>query len=823
MTAAELLRQHGIKLTDTKPGQHKTVCPQCSTKRKKSSDPCLGVAIEPDDRVVWHCNHCNWSGPPRGSGGQGLTTYIYRDPQGVVRFRKVRNLPGREPRFWLQQPDGKGGWKKGTKGVDTTIIYRADEVQSAIAAGRPVSVVEGEKDADNLWRIGVAATCNAHGASEPGKKPKWSDKHSAQLAGADLVVLNDHDPAGHEHADEICKLSRSTAKRVRRLDLAVHWPDIPKGGDVSDWLAIGGEHTPGKLKELIAAAPDYAAGDKPKAAAGDATPGEVPPNDDAELERLARMSVLDYARARKDAAKRLGVTLSFLDTARQGKRGALGLKGGDETQGDELEFPEPEPWGEPIDGAALLAEINRYIILPERSAHAAALWVVHTYLLDHFDISPRLTIRSPTPRCGKSTFLRVLTGLVLRPLRASSVTPSIVFRVIQQHRPTFLLDEADTFFKDDEALRGVLDSGYEAGDVFMRNVSVGDNFRPRGFRTYGACAIAVIGTLHRTLIDRSIVIDLQRRLKNETIEHFRRKGAAADLKVIAGKIARWVADHGEAVGAIEASPLEALDDRANDKWEPFFAIAAVAGGPWPERAQAAALGGKVDDDDDIGSRSLLILADIRDIFSAAADDKISSANLIEKLCAIAEHPWNEYGRSGKPISQMQLSGELKRWRIKSREVRIGESTLRGYLKSQFVDAWTRYLPAPPSEVQRRNSDEQSTAYDLFQGATESRALHPDFGNKSLNSKDCCGVEPCVGGTEDKGLSARSIDTLAGWFEQTRYERREEPGIDAWLDRELCRRLREEYGVLAEFIEAEAKRVIAAVFRISDARTRQSFK
>jgi hypothetical protein len=80
---------------------------------------------------------------------------------------------------------------------------------------------------------------------------------------------------------------------------------------------------------------------------------------------------------------------------------------------------------------------------------------------------------------------------------------------------------------------------------------------------------------------------------------------------------------------------------------------------------------------------------------------------------------------------------------------------------------------------------------------------------------CCTLR---GGTEDKGLSARSIDTLAGCFEQTRYERREEAGIDAWLDRELRRRLREEYDVLPEFVEAEAKRVIAAVFRISDART-----
>ena len=93
---------------------------------------------------------------------------------------------------------------------------------------------------------------------------------------------------------------------------------------------------------------------------------------------------------------------------------------------------------------------------------------------------------------------------------------------------------------------------------------------------------------------------------------------------------------------------------------------------------------------------------------------------------------------------MQLSSQLKRWGIKSRAVRIGESTLRGYLKSQFVDAWARYLPDPPSEVQQRNSDEQSTAYDLFQGATESRVLHPGFGDKSLNSKDCCGVAPCEG-------------------------------------------------------------------------------
>ena len=230
MTVTELLTKHGIALADTKPGRYYTTCPQCSAKRSKAhqGEKVLGVTIEAGGGVRWGCNHCSWTGPEKGSGGRPeLQAHVYRDADGAERFRKVRNLPGREPRFWLEQPDGRGGWKKGTKGVDTAILYRTDEVRKAIAEGRVVACVEGEKDADNLWRIGIAATCNAHGASEPGKRPKWTKGHSEQLAGADIVVFNDNDPAGYEHADAICKLSLGVAKRVRRLDLKNDWPEIP--------------------------------------------------------------------------------------------------------------------------------------------------------------------------------------------------------------------------------------------------------------------------------------------------------------------------------------------------------------------------------------------------------------------------------------------------------------------------------------------------------------------------------------------------------------------------------------------------------------------
>src|SRR5262245_19584629 len=292
MNTEELLAKHSIKIATTAPGRYYTTCPQCSATRKKSDDKCLGVTIEADGKVHFGCNHCGWRGPEKSSGTinggrEALQSYVYRDAGGTPRFRKVRNAPGREPRFWLERADGRGGWAKGTKGVDTKIIYRLDEVVKAIADGRIVVVAEGEKDVNNLVALGIVATCNAHGASEPGKHPKWTKNHSEQLAGADIIVLNDNDAAGYAHADTTCKLSLGVAKRVRRLDLAPHWPDMPKGADVSDWLAAG--HTGEELVALMASAPDYA----PIEQAEEVRSEESEPSAaDAEITRLAKLATL---------------------------------------------------------------------------------------------------------------------------------------------------------------------------------------------------------------------------------------------------------------------------------------------------------------------------------------------------------------------------------------------------------------------------------------------------------------------------------------------------------------------------------------------------
>ena len=847
MNAAELLRKHGITLTDTKPGRYYTTCPECSKDRKKpghKSAECLGVTID-GDGVRWGCNHCGWTGPEKGGGGgkSELPSYIYRDRDGVIRFRKVRNRPGKEPRFWLEQPDGKGGWKKGTKGVDTTLIYRADEVKAAIEAGRTIAVVEGEKDADNFWTIDIPATCNAHGASEPGKRPKWHGDHADQLKGvADVVVLMDHDAAGYAHAEAVrgsLFMALYPRLRPRWLDLKNDWPDIPQGGDVSDWLAVGGDHTPERLKALIASAPyracdrlpsdpDYALPERDSAPANDSAAAAddeprsetesdaAPLDEDAELDRLAKLSLVEFDRARKAAAEKLGVRASILDKLVALKRSELGLDTKEDgKQGRPIEFQEVAPWDQPVDGAQLLGALvdilGKYVVMSEHQKVAIALWILHAYLIDRSMISPRLAIRSPVKGCGKTTLLDVLTRLVPRPLATANVSPSAIFRVIAGHRPTLLIDEADTLFKDgDETLRGILNAGHRQGGTVLR--SVGDEHEPRAFACYAATVIALIGQLPGTLADRSIDIVLARRRPNEAITAFR-LDRTESLDTLARQIARWAADNRERIGVTDPQVPPSIYNRAADNWRPLLAIAeAVGGDEWPEKARNAAValvGGEVDE----VSRLELLLGDIRDIFKAL--NWISSAELIENLVEITPRPWSEFGRGGKPITQNKLARLLKPFGITPDRLEVGEDRARGYFRAHFDDAFARYLP--PEGVSKcppvREPDKSGTS-PTSQSVRDAGSRTDAKVQETQHSSHRGHMDTLKGGNgpiEPLGLSERTLDEVAEWVRAFASRHVGEPDINALIAQALRERLFNEYDVGPEDLDTEAERVMARAF------------
>lgn len=432
------------------------------------------------------------------------------------------------------------------------------------------------------------------------------------------------------------------------------------------------------------------------------------PDVDAEVARLAALSLLAYEREREGAAKLLGVRVSILDQSVEGRRANLY---GRSAQAPSLNLANPEPWPEPVDGAELLAGIadavRSYIVMEDGEAAAVALWILHAHALDAFSISPRLAVTSAEKRCGKTTLLDVLGRLVPRPLPTANATAPAIFRTIELCTPTLLIDEADTFLKRNDELRGVLNSGHRRGGSVLR--LLGDEHEPRAFSTFAVTAIAMIGRLPNTLADRSIEIRLRRRRTNEARTPFRSDRANDKGARMA---ARWAKDHMAALRRADPSIPASLHDRAADNWRPLFAIADEAGGEWPERARKIAVAFSARDDDD-GSQGELLLADIRETFgeiergvlkitlpngAGIVDvDRIRSADLLRILAGKEDRLWSEWGARRLPINPHGLARLLKPFGIQPTTHRFrrvdGESfTDKGYLRGQFEDAFARYLP-----------------------------------------------------------------------------------------------------------------------------------
>lgn len=165
-----------------------------------------------------------------------VVTYDYRDEGGRVLFQVVRK-PGH--RFLQRRRDGANGlWIWNLDGV-RRVIYRLPEVLLLDAATETVFVTEGEKDADNLARLGFVTTTN------PGGAGKWREEYSEFLAARNVIILPDNDGPGRTHAAQVKAALDGVANSVRVLEL----PGLGEKGDVSDWIAKGG--TRDALLELI--------------------------------------------------------------------------------------------------------------------------------------------------------------------------------------------------------------------------------------------------------------------------------------------------------------------------------------------------------------------------------------------------------------------------------------------------------------------------------------------------------------------------------------------------------------------------------------------
>lgn len=186
--------------------------------------------------------------------GRVVATYDYTDEMDRLLFQVARFEP---KTFKQRRPDRSeaSGWSYTVRGV-RQVPYRLPQLIEAISNDRPVFIVEGEKDVDNLAKWNIAATCNTGGAG------KWPDGLTPFFRDADVILIPDNDPQsknpetgalrwyppehaefpgepvhpGQDHAELVARRLAPSARRVRILAL----PGLPLKGDVSDWIASGG-------------------------------------------------------------------------------------------------------------------------------------------------------------------------------------------------------------------------------------------------------------------------------------------------------------------------------------------------------------------------------------------------------------------------------------------------------------------------------------------------------------------------------------------------------------------------------------------------------
>ena len=414
------------------------------------------------------------------------------------------------------------------------------------------------------------------------------------------------------------------------------------------------------------------------------------------VEAAALLTNLAYARQRKELAKEVGVGVQDLDKLVNECRTA------DAT--DALPFEEVEPWGKPVEGATLLTDIvaiiQRYAVLDRPVAVLCALWCVLTQLVDHATVLPILAITSPEKGCGKTTLLALIGRLVRRAILASNITAAALFRSIGKWEPTLLIDEADSFLRGNEELRGVLNSGHTRATAYVIRC-VGDDNEPHMFPTYCPKAIALIGKLPDTLYARSVPVPMRRKSTTESAANLRHADPAP-FRELQARAMRWAADNGPAFAAARPVLPEVLDNRLADNAEPLVAIADLAGGPWPEEVRRAVLL-LVDAADDSPSVGEELLCAIQSAFAHSGRDRLSSVQLLNALNDDPEARWATFER-GRPMTPRSLARRLAGFEIRARVLRIDGRPLRGYELSEFADAFVRYLPAGDVTSQPASSD-----------------------------------------------------------------------------------------------------------------------
>lgn len=618
------------------------------------------------------------------------------------------------------------------------MLERVQDAVFELPGTQGVIITEGIVDALSLRMAGVTSTILGI--------PGIGTLQHLNLQAREVVVFRDGDAPGSA-AD------KGLIKGVDHLllqDIAVRVTTTPKGADANALLTTVGHEVLLRLLE-------------------EAEPAGL--SIDGEVVRLSLLGVVDYDQQRTEVSKKLGVRVGTLDQ--------LVKRARPKEAKENTDLPEDEPWdGEVILREVLdeaLVQLRRYIVAPDHTLATAVLWCAHTHLVHNEAVSlqrsPRLAIQSRTSGCGKTTAIEIIACLSCRGKTSSSLTASTLLRTMGSERGkrTYCIDEADRAFSDRNSdLIAILDCGdRRASAVVDRSVPTEDGgWEPREFNVWGAVAFSGIDELPSTLQDRSIRLFLEKATSDEIPEHLR-DGASVELVTLRRQLTAWGAGLLELSDPVMPDYLMRQAGRVGDRWRPLLAVAESAGGQWPElslQAVQAEIAAET-------RRTLLerLLASIQAAFDAAAadqgaaenQDRLTTPTLVSALVNDRDEEWDTI-RQGRPLDAYFLRDRLRgllhpsgaaNWWTGPAERRVHHS---GYSRTQFEEAWRRYLPrqAAPDAPSAPDATTDQVPHRVQKKPRKSAKKSPDAPD-APDAPDHSGSIRV-----DGGVSGNGVDPLA---------------------------------------------------------------
>lgn len=361
---------------------------------------------------------------------------------------------------------------------------------------------------------------------------------------------------------------------------------------------------------------------------------------------------------------------------------------------------------QPPDGAELLDEVRaflaRFVAFPsENAVVAVALWAAHTHMVSSFDSTPRLALLSPEKQSGKTRTLEIIELIGASAEMLVSASAPFLFRLVGSEEVTILLDEIDTIWTKNggdesaEALRGIVNSGHRKGATVGRVEMNGSKGALQRFPVYAPVALAGIGNcLPDTILDRSVIVRMRRRAPTERVEDYRERLTRPEGEALRERLGVWAKSVEGKVGDPWPDMPHGVSDRPADVWEPLLMIAELAGGDWPKLAREACISFVTGSKDDQASIGVQLLTDLRGVFGD--ESTMNTSRIIDHLSGLDESPWSEWNSHGaeKRITTVQLAKLLRPYEVRPKLLRIEglPNPVRGYVRDDFDDAWSRYLP-----------------------------------------------------------------------------------------------------------------------------------